>query len=119
MKRNMDLIRELLFYIEENYDGNLLIIDSLENYSNSELLYHFELMIQANLVTGKTTKYISGEGIIECKGLSWAGQDFLANIKNENVWTDVKKTAKEKGLDLTISIISSIASESIKKILGL
>jgi hypothetical protein len=115
----MDLIRELMFYIEENYNGKLLIIKSLENYSDYELLYHFELMLQANLVTGKTTKYMSGGGIIECKGLSWSGQDFLADIKNENVWQNVKKTAKEKGLDLTISIISTIASESIKKILKL
>lgn len=117
MKRNMDLIRELLFYIEENYKGDLLIIDTFENYSNAEILYHFELMSQAGLISGKVTRFISGEGIIECKGLAWAGQDFLTNIKNESVWKDVKKTAKEKGLDLTINIISTIAAESIKRIL--
>lgn len=119
MKRNMDLIRNILLYIEKNHDGNLLIIEDIEGFDNSQMLYHFELLLQANLVIGKTNRCISGDGFIECKGLSWNGQEFLANIRNENVWNNVKKAFSEKSLDFTISLISSLAAEYSKKMLGL
>lgn len=118
MKRDFDLIRELLLYIELAFVGRPLLIEQLDGYADSQVKYHCQLLIDRNLILGRVETTLSGSGTCFCNGLSWEGQDYLANIKNDEVWNKIKKTALERGIDLTLEIIATLAAKYTKKLLS-
>lgn len=117
MKRDFELIRELLLYIERVFNGTPMLIENFYGYPNAKVKYHCQLLIDKKLILGEVKSDLLGRATCLCNGLSWEGQDYLANIKNDDVWNQVKKTAMEKGVDLTIEIISTIAAKYTKKLL--
>ena len=50
MKRDIDLIRKLLLYLEEKPNDKSIKDLELEEYSKDEVQYHFILMDQAGLI---------------------------------------------------------------------
>lgn len=117
MKRDFDLIRKILLYVEENQKDYVEIIEQMDGYGNLTLMYHCQLLLDAGLLSGSIGRVNTGEGHFVCKDLTWAGQDYLANIKNDTVWNKVKQTALEKGIDLTLDIIATLAAKYTKKII--
>ena len=118
MKRDFDLIRKILLYVEENHDGNTFIMHNLDGYENNVFIYHCKLLSDVGLLDGEVEGFLGPEDSeFVCRGLTWAGQDYLANIKNDTVWNKVKKTALEKGIDLTLDIIATLAAKYTKKII--
>lgn len=117
MKRDFDLIRKILLYVEENHDGIYDKVKPFDGYSEEEFLYHCELLTDNGFIEGKVHRAMGGSGVFMCKDLTWAGQDYLANIKNDTVWNKVKQTALEKGIDLTLDIIATLAAKYTKKMI--
>ncbi len=113
MKRNMDLIRLLLFKVEGEEEI------SLEDYEKEQIKYHQELLVEANLVQGSVTKALGGGSIVLISRLTWDGHDFLANIRNETVWRETKKTALEKGADMSLSVLKALAAKITMDYFGL
>lgn len=99
------------------FNGTPLLIEKFDGYSDSKVKYHAQLLIDKKLILGDIKSDLLGRGTCFCNGLSWEGQDYLANIKNEIVWNKVKKTAMEKGVDLTIEIITTLAAKYTKKLI--
>jgi hypothetical protein len=119
MKRDFDLIRKILLYVEENQKEYVEIIESLEGYDNLTVIYHCQLLLDVGFLEGRVERVNTGEGHFISKGLSWYGHDYLASIKNDTVWKKVKKTVGEKGLELTVEIISRVATNIIEDSLGI
>ena len=119
MTRDFDLIRKILLYVEENHRGIYDRLNPLEGYSEEEFLYHCELLTDNGFIEGKVHRVMDGSGTFMCKDLTWDGQDYLAKIKNDTVWNKVKKSAKDKGIELTIEIISRIATKIIEDQMGI
>ena len=100
MKRNMDLVREILLQIEATEPGKVIKIDS-PSYGKEEIGLHVELMIGHGLIDGKAIP--SGDGAAHrilaygIEGMTWEGQDFLDAARNDTIW----KKAKEKCLETT------------------
>lgn len=46
-------------------------------------------------------------------GSTWAGQDFLENIRNEGIWDKTKSIIKEKSLPMTLEVVKAIAATLI------
>jgi hypothetical protein len=57
MKRNFDLIRLILLYIESQPRGFIGDQIDLEGYSNDEVVYHFVLMKDEGLIEGACSLY--------------------------------------------------------------
>ncbi len=92
MKRNMELIREILLFIEEKCDGSLFVsIDSLHLHEQNQNIVqqHAKLIAERGLAT---FRLIDQDGYC-FDGLTWCGHDFLDNARNSTVWNAAIKSA--------------------------
>jgi len=87
MKRNMDLIRALLFQWESGGQD-------LTAFSEAEQIYHTALLIEAGYLIGEIIPGDTedGSGVVgNCVSrLSWAGHDFIDSARSQSVWEKVK-----------------------------
>lgn len=113
MKRDMNLIREILLYIEENFNGDYLKTIKGLDCDYQTLIYHLKLLDEARLIDDfrpidadvyRTVGFIVG-------GLSWDGQDYLELIRNDEIWEKTVAEVEEKKLPKTIEYIAKIAGK--------
>jgi hypothetical protein len=123
MKRDMDLVREILLAVEGSDD-----IVNIEQFVNEErsldfVGYHVKMMEDAGLVYASVQDADDGVYCGMITNLTWEGQDYLASIKDDGVWTKTRKVIKETvgstTLSLTKSIALKIAEQAIRDELGI
>ena len=120
MTRDMDLIRDLMLYIESDpiFDGTHWITfdapaDIMSTHSIEEINYHVRLLTEAGFVRGNIGPIYSS-----ISKLTWQGHEFLDSIKDKDVWQKTKE--RVKGLPgVALSVIGDIAKAEIKKKLNL
>ena len=94
MKRNLDLIREILLHIEtgEEYDGTREFYYStpeelgLAGYTPEQFAYHCTLLIEDGYIDGAAT-FVN---VITVRRLTSEGHDFLDDIRDPSAWRKVK-----------------------------
>ncbi len=112
MKRDWELIRRLLIFIEESGSQHLLSED-IGVDSPDRVYYHLDQMIQGGLINGSRSTYSHGGGVVVVTGITPKGHDFIEQIRGETVWNKTKSLIKEKGLDLTCETIKAGAAAAI------
>ncbi|WP_099203479.1 DUF2513 domain-containing protein [Miniphocaeibacter massiliensis] len=120
MKRDMELVRKILFKIEKEYIDTALSYDNIkiEGYDMKTIGYHCDLMYNVNLLSYYNPRVYDNElGYFFVGKLTWEGHEYLDKIKNENVWNKTKSTIKEKGLELTMEIIPKVAGKIISEMI--
>jgi len=123
MKRDMDLIREMLLKLEgEPLDGNLYQVDPVQlgirDRSPEELSYHLLLLIDGGLVDGERDQ--SGGFVLQ--KLTWRGHEFLDDIRSPEIWRKTKDGAGKVGrasLDFMWEIAKAYGKHLAKEKLGL
>lgn len=128
MKLNPNCIRDILIAVEEN-TGYKIYLDyptekdkcpSLANYEDAEIRYHIYQCYKSGLIELVGKEDLCGN--IPINDLTPAGHSFLANIRSDNVWNDVKKVSLKVGstsLTALTQIASGIVSTLIKAQLGI
>jgi hypothetical protein len=115
MKRNKDLIKDLMILAEENESGAIFITpDSLpiHQVSKETLVNHGKIAMEAGLLTGSLRK----EGIV-VTGITWNGYEFLDNSKNSKIWNATKKAAGDLSWDVFFNTLTAVATDYAKKLL--
>ena len=113
MQRDMELIRKILFTIEEKYvdtwlGGNEISIDG---YDMKTVAYHCSILHDAGLIYDYKGQYGDDELFFFGVGrLTWAGHEFLDKIKNDTVWNKTKGVIKEKGIPFVLDAVKEIAT---------
>jgi hypothetical protein len=118
VKRDMELVRDLLLLIENSNDNKELKIP--EEWDREIVAYHLKILDQAGYVKDNT-KWASDKPMWLIASLTWEGHEFLDSIKNDNVWVKTKEGVKKKGLELgsiPLDLLKEYASIQIKSILG-
>lgn len=119
MKRDMELVRDLLISIEEHSgEKRWSVPKELDTHIAKA---HLELMEQAGLVTLSASRTSVIVVIYDVK-LTWDGHEYLNAIRNDTVWNKVKDGVKEKGIqftDLTFTLLKEYAISEGKKMIGL
>lgn len=103
----MDLIRDILSYIEENISVNNPTNVILSDYTTEEISYHLQLLDDAGMVRIKDESDSSGLDFW-VYGLTWNGHEFLEAAKNKNIWETAKKYVKEKAGGIPFTILQSV-----------
>jgi len=126
MKRDMDLVRDLLLGIERDpqFDGTRMLSPTkpedfgITNHSMEEVSYHLALIVEAGFVSGKSAGLRIGTNVPVISKLTWQGHEFVDDIKDSGVWESTK--SRLAGLPgVAIAIVAEIAKAEIKKKLGL
>jgi hypothetical protein len=116
MKRNMDIIRDILLAIEAEPAGKLIRSIRLPDcYSPEEVVGHLRLAYDAGLIDG-TINFHHDTIMIAVNGLSNSGHDFLDAIRTEEVWVETKEQIKKVGGSASIEILKAVAAAIATKI---
>lgn len=111
MKRDMDLVRNLLIITEEaerpidpRYDCGL------GKCSEDTIVYHVELLESQGLIDCNVSKAMGGVcTVCEIVALTWDGADYLDAIRDPGVWSNTKKVIKDTVKSTTMMAIKQIA----------
>lgn len=113
MKRNWDMIRDILTRLEEVInDEGCLNLSSFPQGRAPEISYHMELLMEAGLVKGQMSKEIGpGPHDFFAFRLTWQGHEFLDTIRSDTVWQNTKKSFLSQGISMTFDLVKSVASD--------
>jgi hypothetical protein len=118
MKRDFDLVRSILLQVEAAPSGApIMQLSADESIDLATMLEHIEIIAQEGLIEAEV--FSGPDGFFSIQKLTWKGHDFLANARNDTAWKHVMGQVKEKGLALTISVISGLLSKEALKAAGL
>jgi hypothetical protein len=116
MKRDMELIRKILLFLEARPFPKAELDLPIEGYERDVIRYHVLLLAQASLIDYEPEKTKTGRIIkAHALGLNWAGHEFLDTVRSEKVWKKLLKYAKDKGGSLPFDLLKSLGVELIKE----
>ncbi len=113
MKRDFDLIRKLLIFFEEKETPEHVEIPPIEGYDETSIKYHMVLLHDAGFLRCEPVKSSTSDRVIYVIPfeLTWDGQEFLAKIKSDSVWRQIRDVIQSKGGTLAFSVISALATK--------
>lgn len=119
MRRDMDLIRELLLKLEALpvRTGSVVHVVPddeeirIEGFDAEAIEYHARLLVEAGLINPGTSRTMQG---ITFKSLTWAGHDLLDSIRDPEIWAKTKKSATAAG-GFTIDLLRDLAKGFLRK----
>ena len=121
MKRDMDLVRQILFEIERlcpSEAGRLETIE-IENYDRFTIYYHLALLKEAGLVEVEEVKTMNMQNEFYPTRLTWEGHDFLDAARNDTLWKKAKAFMAEKGVGVSFDVLKGVLVLLAKEKLGL
>lgn len=111
MKRDMELIRKILFKIEADYVSTALINLTIDGYDFNDITYQCKLLYDAGLIDQYTARYCDDTIYVFTVGaLTWEGHDFLDKIRQDTIWNKTKETITKKGVPMIIDVIKDVAT---------
>lgn len=116
MKRNMELVRDILLTIEDAKPFECIRNMKINGFDKQEIAYHCELLYQAGFIKdyhGEECNNYDGVIYFTVQDLTWEGQDFLETIREKTVWENTKNVIREKGLPMVVGTIKTIANAFI------
>jgi hypothetical protein len=116
MKRDMDLIRDILKLMEANEDPMGIGEITIEGQDLWLINYHIGLLVEANFIAAIEISPRSGSSptVWFPEHIKWEGHEFLAATSDDSVWDKVKGTVKEKGGAFTVPILTQLAVGYLK-----
>lgn len=114
VKRDMDLIREILLKIEDHPNEPGGIDLPIEGRSSQEISYHVKLLAQAGLIEALESSSFDGD-VWEAKSLTWEGHEFLEASKDEGVWKKAKSIITNKGGGMVFEVLQSLVIDLAKQ----
>lgn len=119
MRRDMDLIRELLLKLEALPMTTGSVVHMMpdddeirvDGFDAGAIEYHAKLLVEAGLIDSGTSRVMQG---ITFRSLTWAGHDFLDAIRDPEIWAKTKKGAAAAG-GFTMDLLRDLATGFIKK----
>lgn len=114
MKRDMELVRKLLFAMEDN--PRQLVVNG---YDKEVVKYHALLLIEAGLLDGRVSNNLENTSVvpsnIHVNRLTWDGHEFLDNIRGDDIWSTIKSEFKDASISTIFSIGKELAENYAKK----
>ena len=121
MKRDLDLIRKILFRTEEipPDDHNINNLD-FEGYDEATVSAHALLMYEAGLIEASFTRTPRGtSNLYSLRRLLGPGHDMLDTIRNDTVWAKTKDRVSTTVGSTTLEIVKGIAEGVAKGMIGM
>jgi len=119
MKRDMDLVREIMLKIEALPAGPPVLY-RVGEVEDLVLLNHLEMLIDAGLVRGKISRSQGARGdIIGISTLTWEGHEWIDVVRDPRVWDEAKRTLLENGGALSFELTKAVATRILRSRVGL
>lgn len=110
MKRDPELIRDLMLALEAACGAEALKLPALPNHGLQEVSHHFRLLVEAGLATAAYTSADNRRWV--AIRLTWAGHDYLDKIRDPHIWRFTKTTMTKAGA-WSLETMGAIAKAAI------
>lgn len=118
MKRDMDLIRDILFALEDATEFDTPLSLTIDGRDEDEISYHVYLLDQAGLIKAFDSSN-DHFAYWRASHLTWNGHEFLTAAKDESRWKKAKAIVTKHGGNATFEIIKTLLTEALKaQVLG-
>lgn len=102
MRRDMNIVYQIIRQIGDSESRTFEDDFKFDKeVSKEKLHYHLIIMEQEGVIEGSIKAYDDGEVLFYSLYLGWKGNDFYETFENDNVWENVKKYIKNKGMEVT------------------
>ncbi|PRS65045.1 DUF2513 domain-containing protein [Bacillus pumilus] len=115
IKRDMDLIRKILLYLEEDQNPLEWRIIEVDGKTLEEVSYQVKLLSQAGLIEGKDATRGPYHFRWLARSLTHKGHDFLDSLRNETVYKRMKEKLGEQISGIPLMVISSVGADMTKE----
>ncbi len=124
MKRDMDLIRKLLFHFEERDELSMVRSSAvvIPGYEQRLVAYHINLMCEAGLLScEKIVSSTTADRVIDAHPfrLTWEGHEFLDAARSDAVWERAKAALHDRALPAAYGVLKALLIQLGKGELGL
>lgn len=120
MKRDMDLIRKMIFAIEECPHGYADKSINIEGYDGETLAYHAYLLMQAGLAKGAEITSMGSKGPeAMLSSLTWEGHEFADAARSETLWNSAKENIKTTAGAVSMAVLVEYLKYLGKQALGM
>lgn len=114
MQRDMELIRKILFKIEDTVDNVNKTNIYIEGYTQEQVAYHCSLLYEGGYIHDCKIRYGSnGIYSFSIGRLTWDGHEFLDKIREDTIWNKTKDTIEKKGLPFVFDVVKAVSTEII------
>lgn len=121
MKRDMDLVRSLLLFLEARDDPSGIEAGDIRvgEATKTEVQYHLNLMFQAGLINGEPIRSTTSERLIYVIpfDLTWTGHEFLESVRDPEIWRQAKSGASKAGT-ASIEFIWGLAKAALTRVIA-
>lgn len=121
IKRDLDLIRDILFKIEEISPKRTYCDDFINSENNFEKVsYHLELLNDANfIICSKIAIMCSLSYDFTVYRLTSSGHDYLDSVRDPVIYNKTKKKLGTFAKGIALPIVQSVSESFIKAQLGI
>lgn len=123
MKLNVDCVRDVLLQMEKAEYGEPIypkrIYETLPRYSEDDINYSIVKMNEAGFIKASINSHIGYDyTIVRLDDITYQGHQFLANVRENKVWTATKSVMGKIGatsLQAATQIATSVVTELVKQ----
>ncbi|WP_428642599.1 DUF2513 domain-containing protein [Roseibium sp.] len=113
MKRDMALVRTILFALEASKDNEPASVHLPHNVDDLHMNYHIRLMKEGGLIHAIEMSRSMYPTAWVPHTLTWAGHEFLDAVRDPDIWNAVQDLESRSQLPLPISIIEAFALDAL------
>jgi hypothetical protein len=122
MKRDMDLIRKILFNLGDSEFYSDMGYPRIDGYNIDQIKHHVFIMRDAGLLRfteGKTVDgFLDETEDLELR-LTWEGHEFLEKVRDDKLWKSILDTTKKKTGGLSFDVLKALLIATLTKSVGL
>lgn len=118
MKRDIDLIREILLRVEamEHRRDNLDL--AIEGYEEVEVDYNLDLLIREGFINGKSSWSLNHTLWATINGLEWEGHDLLDAIRSESILNRAKSQLASQLPSVPLAILKDVCLDLLRDLIA-
>jgi hypothetical protein len=119
MKRDLDLVRELLLHFE-SLPTDSPGIPAMDGHSELDINYHLILLFEAGLIRAEPQTSQTGRIIrVLPFSLTWQGHEFLDTARDKTTWNAAKKQVTSKTGSISFELLKALLIAYAKDKIGL
>lgn len=118
MKRNLDLLRDILVALEAHATPSEWIDPEVDGHTGVEVSYHIMLLHEAGLLEGWDRSAI-GVFRWSASRLTWEGHEFLEAARDDATWKEITERVAERTGGQPFVVVKDALLASAKEKLGI